>query len=79
MMNAKIAHPLDQTIAVVPVEGGWSVICALSQPLMFISGAKAEEKARSLGQVLAKLGHDARVLVHDRSQALVATIRYFAD
>jgi hypothetical protein len=74
------AVTLDKTLIVSAVAGGWSVHCGLiGAPLMFASGAKAEEKARSLAQVIARLGWDAQVVVHDRRHVLVATIRYFAD
>jgi len=71
--------PVDCQISVVPVAGGWSVQSALVDgPLMFLSGAKAEEKARALGERIAAMGRDAKVLIHDRSRALVGTWRYFA-
>ncbi len=70
----------DQRISVLPVEGGWSVQSALSGgPLMFLSGSKAEEKAKALAERIAAAGRDAQVLIHDRSKALVATVRYFAQ
>ena len=69
----------DCRISVVPVSGGWSVETELvAAPLMFMSGAKAEEKARALAQRVAVAGRDAKVLVHDRSRTLVGTWRYFA-
>jgi hypothetical protein len=72
--------PEDQLISVVPVEGGWSVQCALTgQSLLFLSGARAEENARRLAACVARLGYDARVAVHDRRNALVATLRFFAE
>lgn len=68
----------DNRIAVIPVEGGWSIRTALSgAPLMFLSGAKAEAEAKALGQRFADAGQDAQVLIHDRAQTLVATFRYF--
>ncbi|WP_340644396.1 hypothetical protein [Phenylobacterium sp.] len=70
----------DHHISVVPVEGGWRVLSPFDDtPLMFLSGAKAEEKAKALAERLAATGHDARVLIHDRTQALIGTWRYFAD
>jgi hypothetical protein len=69
----------DCQISVVPVSGGWSVETELvDAPLMFRSGAKAEERARALARRVAVAGRDAKVLVHDRSRALVGTWRYFA-
>ena len=71
---------MDQVVTVTPVEGGWSVACSIiGHPLMFSSGAKAEEKARSLAAVLANNGQDARVMVHDRRNTLIGTVRYFAS
>jgi hypothetical protein len=70
----------DHVISVLPVLGGWSVQAPITaQPLMFLSGRRAEEKAKSLGECLAKLGHDARVMIHDRRSTLVGTIRYAAE
>jgi hypothetical protein len=68
----------DHEIKVVPVDGGWSVQCWLvGAPQMFLSGARAEETARRLAQTVARAGADARVVVHDRSHAMVGTQRYF--
>jgi hypothetical protein len=68
-----------QNILVTPVEGGWCVECSMTGQLMFLSGAKAEEKARSLAQCLASGGQDVRVVIHDLSKQVVATRRYFSD
>ena len=69
----------DHAILVVPVEGGWRVHSPFDDtPLMFLSGAKAEEKAKALAERLAAAGRDARVLIHDRTEALIGTWRYFA-
>lgn len=76
---SKAGGALDNVVAVRPVEGGWSVTSSLSDhPLMFISGADAEAKARSLAQVIASAGGDAQVVVHDRRNTLIGTVRYFA-
>lgn len=70
----------DDDISVLPVSGGWRVVSPLDDtPLMFLSGAKAEEKAKALAARLAAAGRDARVLIHDRIRALIGTWRYFAD
>ncbi|MDP1874565.1 hypothetical protein [Phenylobacterium sp.] len=77
---AKVGEAVDNVVSVSPVEGGWSVTCGLADhPLMFISGADAEAKARSLAQLIASAGGDAQVLVHDRRNTLVGTLRYFAE
>jgi hypothetical protein len=69
----------DHHISVVPVEGGWRVLSPFDDtPLMFLSGAKAEEKAKALAERLAAAGRDAQVLIHDRTQALIGTWRFFA-
>jgi hypothetical protein len=69
----------DCQISVVAMADTWSIQSAMiSDPLMFVSGTKAEEKARSLAQLIAMMGRDVRVLVHDRNQALAGTWRYFA-
>ncbi len=74
------ASTLDNVVTVRPVEGGWSVSSSLSdQPLMFMSGAAAEAKARSLAEVIAAAGGDVLVIVHDRRDVMVGTFRYFAD
>ncbi|MDP1618400.1 hypothetical protein [Phenylobacterium sp.] len=75
----KAGAALDNVVTVTPVEGGWSVTSSLADhPLMFFSGAHAEAKARSLAQVIASAGGDAQVIVHDRRNALIGTVRYFA-
>lgn len=69
----------DHHISVVPVEGGWRVLSPFDDtPLMFLSGAKAEEKAKALAERLAAAGRDAQVLIHDRTQTLIGTWRFFA-
>ena len=38
-------------IAVAPVDGGWSIACDGGlEPMMFLSGARAEAQARALAQ-----------------------------
>lgn len=69
----------DRQIVVRPVAGGWCVDCEVAQGLMFLSGARAEEKAKSLAACLAGLGSDVLLSVHDRLGGLVATRRYFGD
>lgn len=69
----------DRQVIVRPIAGGWCVDCELTQELMFLSGARAEEKAKSLAACLAGLGSDVMLSVHDRLGGLVATRRYFGD
>ncbi len=67
-------------VSVAPVEGGWAVTSSLSdQPLMFLSGAQAEAKARSLAKLIAAHGGEARMVVHDRRNVLVGAVRYLGD
>jgi hypothetical protein len=69
----------DHLITVRPVPGGWRVSLDDLQPLMFLSGHKAEQHAHDLAGRLSELGDDARVLIHDRSSALVGAQRYFGE
>jgi cell division protein FtsZ len=69
----------DHIIIVAPVDGGWTVRCDEDmQPLMFLSGARAEEHARTLAQRFAGMGDDAEVVIHDRQDTLVGATRYRA-
>jgi hypothetical protein len=69
----------DHLITVEPVEGGWKVGCDEMQPLMFLSGGRAEAQANALAACLTRLGDDARVVVRDRSESLVGARRFFAE
>jgi hypothetical protein len=69
----------DRLISVRPVSGGWCVRCVDTGELMFLSGARAEEKAQSLALLLSALGSDVQLSVHDLRDQLVATRRYFGD
>lgn len=69
----------QKVISVRPVDGGWSVEGGFFEaPLMFLSGGRAEEKARSLAQLLARQGQDVRVVVHDRRNTLIGAVNYVA-
>lgn len=49
------------------------------EPLLFLSGARAEAQAHAFAQSLAKsIGH-ACVAIHDRTEVVVGTIHYRAD
>jgi hypothetical protein len=66
-------------ISVAPVEGGWSVLCGSQlHPMMFLSGARAEQQARALARRLSLTGDHASVKVHDRTSTLVGATRYWA-
>jgi hypothetical protein len=69
----------DHLIKVAPVDGGWTVRCdGDMQPLMFLSGARAEAHARNLAKRYAGFGDDAQVVIHDRQGAVVGSTRYWA-
>jgi hypothetical protein len=59
-------------ISVQAAEGGWSVRAdAADNAMMFLSGAKAEQAARKLGEKLAAEGQTAeiRIFLRDGVQA----------
>jgi hypothetical protein len=68
----------DALVKVGPAGAGWLVEGLFGvQPLLFLSGAKAEAQAHVLARCIASAGCDARVAIHDRTQQLIATVRYF--
>jgi hypothetical protein len=69
----------DHLITVDPAPGGWRVALDDFPPMMFLSGRRAEQHARSLAARLASLGDDAKVMIHDRTSALVGAQHYFAE
>jgi hypothetical protein len=70
----------DFKITVGPVDGGWSVRCDHNlEPVMFLSGGRAEQYAKALAMRMSRAGRSAQVLVHDRTLALVGASRYQAD
>jgi hypothetical protein len=65
------------TIAVAPVEGGWSVACdAVREPMMFLSGGRAEAQARALAMRLSEAGDEVELTVRDRAHVLVGRASY---
>jgi hypothetical protein len=67
-------------IAVAPVGGGWSVACDGGfEPMMFLSGARAEAQARALARRLAEAGVEVELAVRDQADALVGRTRYRAE
>jgi hypothetical protein len=75
-----VAPVIDALVKVCPVGAAWVVEGAERlQPLLFLSGAKAEAQAHAIARCIARTGGDARVAVHDRNQQLIGTVRYFAD
>ena len=64
-------------ISVGPVTGGWEVrLDTTLHPMLFLSGGRAEEHARGLAARLSGAGQEAFVYIHDRSDALVGTMRF---
>ncbi len=71
------AQAMFDTISVLPVEDGWIVQGpSIKQALRFLSGARAEQMARSLATALARSGQDAEVAIHDRNHVLIGKTRY---
>ena len=68
------------SMTVRSVGGGWMVDGVVGlEPLLFLSGAKAEAQAHRLARCLARTQCDARVEVLDRNEQLLGTACYFAD
>lgn len=57
----------DRIIIVEPAAGGWRVKAAHMEPLRFITVEEAEHAARRAARNLARLGLNARVETHRRS------------
>jgi|GEM_PF-1137489 len=71
------ADGCDAVILVEPVDGGWCVHSrGACEPLMFLSGGRAETHARALAKCLSTLGHDVLVELHDRRNALAGIVHY---
>ncbi len=60
----------DHRILVEAAPVGWRVCLDDLQPLMFLSGAKAEQYARDLAARLAQLGGETEVTIRDHAQAV---------
>jgi hypothetical protein len=71
-----MVSPRNERIVVAPVGGGWCMSCTCEEPLMFLSGGRAEAEARRLAQCLARLGLWCDVEVHDRRDRLVGRTVY---
>ena len=69
----------DHLIVVAPIAGGWRVALDDLEPMMFLSGRRAEAHARALAKRLAVVGGEARLMIHDRSYALIGAQLYLAD
>ncbi len=66
----------QRIILVAPLAGGWAVVCAGLEPLVFRSGGRAEAQAKRLALALARLGRAAQVRIFDRARNLVGTRIY---
>jgi hypothetical protein len=66
-------------IAVTPVDGGWSIACDGGlEPMLFLSGGRAEAHARALARRLSEAGDTVEVVVRDRNSAVVGSTRYLS-
>jgi len=66
-----------QIISVDPVPGGWSVDSPFAlTPMFFLSGAKAERKARELGDRITRYGHAADVRLHAKGGVLIGRLHF---
>lgn len=66
-----------QIISVDPVPGGWSVANPFGDaPMFFLSGAKAERKARELGDRLVSYGESAEVQVRGRNGFILGRLHF---
>ncbi len=68
-----------QIITVDPVPGGWCVDSPFAgTPMFFLSGAKAERKARELGARIVSYGSAAEVHVHAKGGVLIGRLHFGA-
>jgi hypothetical protein len=66
-----------EIISVDPVPGGWSVQNPFAEtPMFFLSGAKAERKARELGDRIVRHGHSVEVHVHAKGGMLIGRLHF---
>ena len=66
-----------EIISVDPVPGGWSVRNPYAQtPMFFLSGAKAERKARELGDRIVRNGRSVEIHVHAKGGVLIGRLHY---
>jgi hypothetical protein len=69
-----------QIISVDPVPGGWSVQNPWADtPMFFLSGAKAERKARELGDRFVRNGQNVEVHVHAKGGVLIGRLQFASD
>ena len=66
-----------QIISVDPVPGGWCVQNPFAEtPMFFLSGAKAERKARELGDRIVSCGQSVEVHVHAKGGMLIGRLHF---
>ena len=71
--------PQDIIYTVNPVTGGWTVRqLPDGEPLMFLSGGRAEAAAVRLATSWWQTGAPAQILIHDRQGRLVGERRFGA-
>jgi hypothetical protein len=70
---------VESTVKVSPSGAGWIVAGDTNlEPLLFLSGGKAEAQAHLLARMLASGGASVSVAVHDRLNRLVGRRQYSA-
>lgn len=71
---------MEQRIQVTHVNGAWRLeVCGAAEPLLFLTGGRAEAAACRLARSLATHGMDTRVEIRDRQNLLVGAHCYFGD
>jgi hypothetical protein len=59
-------------VEVRPVQAGWRVSAPSAfEPILFLSGRRAEQEGRRMTLTFVAAGLDARLHIHDRTQNLV--------
>jgi hypothetical protein len=70
---------MEHLIEVSHVNGAWRLSASgCFEPILFRSGGRAEQAARSLAERLATHGCEARVRIRDTRNLVVGEHRYFA-
>lgn len=64
-------------VRIAPIEGGWSVAASFNEsPLVFKSGARAEQAGRQLAKAAAKSGLAVDLRIETRDGRLAEEVRY---
>lgn len=70
---------MEQLIEISHLNGAWRLqVNDDLQPILFLSGGRAECAAQFLARRFAEIGCSARVKIHDMQNALVGEHRYLA-